>query len=315
MTTRPYVVLCIALLVSSSLSVAVAGSVPAVGASTEECQTVVEHTSFRTDDTKIEQLTNGSSATSERKNTRVTVQQEDGFYKVTGENPNGYCVHFIITASEEAIPPAELPGKVSANNKDIAATWDAIHSFEESETYTKITFTLPPGTDATFAPNEVRVVSVAWYSDTAEKSKSTWENVTGWSMGNDDNLTQNTYTLAPGEERRLVVPLRNRRTGEQISEWKALYRVPGSDKHTGWQKVDTDTSDPVYYTTVHNGSALAFEFQDPNAEVRFYANPGPLDSADYEMKGYLGGLQRIGDLLPDVSFTITPGFTPLTVTP
>lgn len=249
-----------------------------------ECETTVVHKTFRTDPATMDKLANGSAAQNTRKNTRVTVEESNSFYKVTGENPNGYCVRFVVEIGSEAIPPAEMPGEVHANHANVSAEWNAIHDFDTGQTHTEVVFMLPPGTTATFAPAEVRVVSVAWYSKTAEKSKSAWGSLKD-RFTDSPNVTKHEYRIAPGSKGVRTVPLKNPSTDEQITEYRALWR-PSPD--AAWRPVKTDTDAGVFKQEADGGDTVQFHFKNASAEVKFYANPGVRDRFDYQIKSYVG---------------------------
>ena len=284
-------------LVVAALAAAPAPAAAAAQDGQQECETTVTHDAFRTEAATVQQLANGSVARNTRKNTRVTVGESNSFYRVRGENPNGYCVRFVVEIGSEAIPPAEMPGKVYANHADVAATWNAVHNFDTGQTHTEVAFTLPPGSDATFAPSEVRVVSVAWYSRTTERSKSAWSNLTSRVLDS-PNVSKHRYTLAPGSEGVRTVHLVNPDTGERITEYQALWR-PSAE--APWRPVTTDTDAGVFKQEVDGGDAVQFHFTNASSQVRFYANPGFRDDVDYQIKSYLGGI----DLLSELSLPFT----------
>jgi hypothetical protein len=258
----------------------------------QQCETTVTHDAFRTEQSTMDRLANGSVARNVRKNTRVTVGESNQFYRVRGQNPNGYCVQFVVEIGSDAIPPAEMPGKVYANHEDVAAEWNAVHDFDTGQTHTEVVFTLPPGTDATFAPSEVRVVSVAWYSKTTERSKSAWANLTSRVLDS-PNVSKHRYTLAPGSEGVRTVQLVNQDTGERITEYRALWRP---SPEAAWRPVKTDTDAGVFKQETDGGDAVQFHFKNASAQVRFYANPGFRDDVDYQIKSYLGGIDLLSEL-------------------
>lgn len=293
------------LLVAGAPVVAVLATAPAPAAAAaqgdqQECETTVVHKSFRTDQATMDRIANGSTARNTRKNTRATVAESNSFYKVRGENPNGYCVRFVVEIGSEAIPPAEMPGEVYANHENVAAEWNAVHDFDTGESHTEVMFTLPAGTDATFAPSEVRVVSVAWYSSTAEKSKSAWANLTS-RLTDSPNVSKHEYTIAPGSEGVRTVQLVNPKTDERISEYRALWR-PTTD--AAWRPVKTDTEAGVFKQETDGGDAVQFHFKNASAEVKFYANPGVRDQLDYEVKSYVGAWGVVSEF--ELPFTTAP---------
>lgn len=258
-----------------------------------QCQTTVEHTTFRTDNATIDELSNGS-ATSTKSNTKVRIEKADGFYKVTGENPNGYCVRFVVEIAESAMPPAEIPGDVDSNDGNHSASWTSTYDWNASETYTHIEFTLGPSSSATFAPNQVRVVSMSWASSTTTKAQSSWERLKA--RFSDDDVTKKTYYITPGDSEQVTVPLTNPDTDESIDEYHAVYSTDGGES---WVTVGTDTDDPVYVRKT-NSDQLRFTFNDidgdgdPDGQVRFTANPGVRENLRNQWDTYWGGKSTIG---------------------
>lgn len=270
---------------------------PVAGTSQQsDCQTVVTHDALMTDAGKIDTLANGTTVETTTQNTKVTVGTANSFYRITGENPNGYCVRLVVKADEEAVPPAELPGTVSADNADIEATWDATHDFEADRTYTKIAFTLPPETTASFSPNQARIFSMSWVTERAEQSKSAWEEVLP--DFSSSSVEKHTYEIAADGSARVVVPLENATNGQSIDDWRALAKAPSVEGYSSWRDAGQDASDPVYYGETQNGTAVAFHFSEAardDAVVKFYANPGFRANLDYQLKSYLSGLDMLGD--------------------
>lgn len=255
----------------------------------EQCQTTVTHDAFLTDNSTVEQLRNNSKASSIVDNTRVTVAETSGFYRVKGENPNGYCVAFTVRVSDKAIPAAQIPGEVTSNDGKHSATWKAIHNFNTSQTYTEVKFVLPANTTATFAPSEARVLSLSWVSERAKKAESIGDKLTQKLF--DKDLQKKTYTINPDGKQEVTVPLQNPNTDEKVTEWQAMFTTDGGDT---WKPVKRESTDPVYIT-MKNEQQVTFRFNNPDAKVRFTANPDTLDKANYQVKSYLSGIPFIGD--------------------
>lgn len=296
MTTQPAVVAVALALVVAGVAGPVgiaSAATPAPSSSTpsmqDDCQTTVTHDAFRDDTETVEQLRNESKAQTIVDNTRVTVEETSGFYRVNGENPNGYCVAFTVQVSDKAMPAAQIPGSVESNDGNHEAKWEAIHDFNTSETYTEVTFVLPANTTATFAPSEARVMSLSWASERTEKAKSIGDKLTEKIF--DKDLEKKTYTINPDGEQEVTIPLHNPNTDEKVTEWQAMYTTDGGET---WVPVKRESTDPVYITT-ENEQQVSFRFNDPNAKVRFTANPDSLDKANYQVKGYLSGIPFIGD--------------------
>lgn len=249
---------------------------------TSECPTVVTHDRFRFNNDSMTTIATGGQATSTVRNTQVRISEGDAFYRVSAENPNAYCVRYVVMIGETAIPPAELPGTVPSNSDEYEAEWDAIHDFNASETYTHVEFTLPAGASATFSPSQVRVVPLSWASKEPTKAQGAWKSIKD--RFSDRVLAKNEYTLKPGREATMTVPLKNPDTGEEVTEYQAQYSTDGGDS---WTPVGTDTEAPVYKRATDG--AVQFTFTDPDARVKFVANPGVLDKAQYELDSYLSG--------------------------
>ncbi|RDZ49694.1 hypothetical protein C5C07_20140 [Haloferax sp. Atlit-4N] len=285
-------VLVVALIVSM---VAPALATSAV-AQTETCQTYVEHLSFRTDAATVDRVANGTEATSTAKNTRVRLVEDSVFYRVTAENPNGYCVAFRVEVSEDAMPAAQLPGEVESTDGNVTATWDAIRDWNDSETFTRIEFTLGPGETAAFAPNQYRVEALSWSSEQRTRATGTWERVKS-AFGDESDVTQRHYEFAPGEKTTITVPLENPQTGESVDEWDALYSTDGDT----WKSVPTDSAKPVFVQADDDENAVRFTFNDPDAAVKFVVEPTMRDKASWEVNTYLSGWKEILNG-PDSSF-------------
>ena len=261
---------------------------------TAQCETTVEHLSFRTDNATVGELSNGS-AVSKTDNTRVKIEKADGFYKVHAKNPNAYCVRFVVEVAESAMPPAKIPGDVDSNDGNHSAQWDSTYDWNASETYTHVEFTLPASSSATFAPNQVRVVGMSWASSTTTKAQSSWERLKA--RFSDSDVTKKTYHITPDTSSVVTVPLTNPDTDERVEEYHAVYSTDGGES---WVTVDTDTDDPVFYQETNGGDALQFTFNDvdgdgdPDGQVRFTANPGLREDLRNQWDTYWGGKSTIG---------------------
>ncbi|WP_123619172.1 hypothetical protein [Halorubrum sp. CSM-61] len=285
------------LLISATASGALAASTTDANTASQysvedTCQTEIAHDAFRAHNQTVSKLQNESKAQSTVDNTRVTVAETSGFYRVTGENPNGYCVGITVQVSEDAMPAAKIPGSIESNDGNHSATWDAIHDFNTSETYTEVTFVLPPDTTATFAPSEARVLSLSWASERTEKAQSVADRLTERFF--DKDLEQRQYTLSPDNEQEVTVPLKNPNTDEQVDEWQAMYTT---DDEQSWNTLTRESSEKVYITE-SDEQQVTFRFNDPEAEVRFTANPNFREKTEHEVREYLSG---IPDLFSDGS--------------
>ena len=288
--------LVVGLTVVPSVGLAMVGSAAAAQEKTA-CTTTVMHDKFRTDADAMTAIANASGATSTVDNTRVHIEESSAFYRIEAENPNGYCVAFTVEIGADAIPPAELPGTITSTSGNHTATWDAVHDFNASETYTRIEFVLPAGTTTTFAPNEYRVVSLAWASNGLQKGQTAWENISRkWgidlSWGDEkQTVEKHEYELTvehDGDSR--VVPLKHPQTKEPLKEWYATYSVDGNN----WREVGTNTEDPVYQHV--NNESVRFTFNDADAQVKFVANPTWRHKLDKQISGYTFGIDWFGGL-------------------
>jgi len=281
--------LCFVLLVAP-----IAAAMPA--AATDEqpaCETTVTHDAFRTNDATISEAQNGT-ATSTVENTKVSVDTNVGFIHLSAENPNGYCVRYVVEISPEVVDPAEL-GHIDANNGTETATWRALHDFDADETYTQVEFVLQSGETATFAPSKLRVKSLKW-TGTATNATSDWLPDIGLgSIFGGGDLEQRQYTLtAANESDSVSVALSNESLDKEVTEYQAMYRT--DDR--GWTPVGTDSSDPVYLSESDGGKVVKFYFNDPTAEVRFTANPTVVDKGRYQVQSYVSGVEWFQDLVP-----------------
>lgn len=289
------------LLVSTTGGLLLAGTAPAAAA-TADCETTVKHLKYKTNQTAINKVANGSNVTSLKANTRVRVGTDNTFYRVHADNPNGYCVRFVIHVAEKAMPPADVPNNVTSNDGNYTATWRAQYNWNTSNSYTNITFTLPADASATFAPNKYPVVAISWASERVSQGQGLIGGL-GDKLDGKDNVTKHTYTIDPDEKTRVTVPLRNPDTNEKIKEWKAMYTLNNGKT---WRKVPTDTNAPVYYSKVGNGTAVQFTINDPDAKVKFYANPTMGQKASYQWKTYSGGIDILSDLIPGATAPPAP---------
>jgi len=206
-----------------------------------ECDTSVRHEAFRHDNETVMEAQNGT-ATNTKSNTEISMDTNVAFVHLNAENPNGYCVRYIVEISPEVIAPADL-GHIDANEGNETAHWRAIHDLEADQTYTQVEFVLRGGENATFAPSQVRVRSLKWTG--AAKNATSGDllpDVGSW-FGDDDDLEQRKYTFSAENESAVVpIALTNESTGAEVDEYNALYRTDDS----GWKPVGTDTSDPVF---------------------------------------------------------------------
>ncbi len=267
------------------------GAAPAT-ATQQDCSNRVVYDAFRFDNATVDAAANGST-TATAQNTEVRVEQATGFVRINATNPNGYCVEFQVNLAPEIVSPAEL-GDVDSNDDTRTAGWHAIRDFERDETYTQVVFTLGAGETATFAPSKLRVKSLSWTGDVKDEGGSFWESVSNYSFGEEEELKKRTYRFsAENTTETITVSLRNESTGKAVDEWQAMYRTSNG---TEWRPVSTDSQAPVFYRDVGD-HRVQFVFNDPDAEVRFTAQPTRWDKATYEWESWAAGTDAIDDFL------------------
>jgi hypothetical protein len=288
---------------TSTLALALAGAVvlstvvagvtlvpPVAATDTSGCQTQVTHDAYLTSNATINEFNATGNASTIRENTKVTVEKTDAFYRVRGENPNGYCVKITVKIDERVMPPAEL-GNISAVSGDSTAYWHEVTNFETQSAHTEVTFTLKPNSTAVFAPSRPKVVLPAWRDEHKRRVNEIISRFTGYTPFEDKDLEQRTYQFsADGNSSYVTVPLTNPDTNQSITEWKAVYRV---DEDEPWRPVDTDSEDPVFYRDLENQDKLQFVFNDKSATVEFVANPTTVDTIHWDVRSFRRSLHDI----------------------
>jgi len=278
--------------------------------STAACSETVVH-DWPLQNATAETFNNSSSVSQVTANTKVSIEHTDSFYRVRAENPNSYCVAFTVRVHEDIIPPTEL-GSISSVNGTTTGEWHDITEFESQRTYTEIEFTLRGGESAMFAPPEPAVLIPAWRDQQKREAEGILARVTSTldfeSPFDDDteNLKAKTYRFSkPNGSDYLTVRLDNRTTNQSIDDWYALTRGAGSD--VPWDPITQESTAPVFYRTVDGGSKLQFVFNNPNATVKFVANPEAGDKLDYDVES----LQRsLYELKESLSLPFTIGLSP-----
>lgn len=293
--SAPQLALCLLLLVGAVAPVITTTSTAtatAAMASQSECETVVTHDAYRFDDGTINATVNGSGSSTVL-NTKTTVEDATGFVRITGANPNGYCVRFVVELAREVVAPAAL-GEIDATDSNVTAAWRAVHEFNSSSTFTRVTFTLPPATKATFAPSKARVAALEWTGTATDVGSGIFGNV---SVLDDEqpDLQKRHYRFSPETNGTTIitVPLENRGGNRTISEYHALYKT---SNESGWKPIGTDSGDPVFKRELDGGDAVQFQFNDPDAEVKFTANPDRFEQAKYSWEKYSAGVEWFDDL-------------------
>lgn len=283
----------IALVVVILLATVSALPAPTAAQTSAECSTTVVHDSFRFDNSTVQEAANGT-ATSAAKNTEARVEQATGFVRVYGENPNGYCMEFRVQIAPDVVSPAEL-GTVDSNDEHVEAGWHATRDISRDETYTEVVFQLPPNSSAMFAPSKIRVQSLAWTGTATQEGGSLVDRITNFSIGEEPDLRNRTYTFTPENESEYVtVPLEDPNSDRQIEEWTAMYKTADSD----WRPVTEQADAPVFYREP-NAEQVQFVFNNQNATVRFQANPTTLEKAQTSWQSWTSGWSTLGDLFGD----------------
>ncbi|WP_323677614.1 hypothetical protein [Halorubellus sp. PRR65] len=313
-TVKQAVALAMAVLLMGSAlgAVAPAGATTSSTSSTAACSEKVVHDWPLTNAT-AQTFNNSSSVDRVVANTKVSIEHTDSFYRVRAENPNAYCVHVTVRIHEDIIPPTEL-GSIASVNGTTTAEWHDITEFESQETYTEIKFTLSGGESAMFAPSEPAVLIPAWRDQQKREAEGFLAQVTSTfdfeSPFDDDTeqLKSKTYEFSkPNGSDYLTVRLDNRTTNQTIDEWYALSRPAGSK--APWDPITQESDAGVFYRIVDGGSKLQFVFNNPNATVRFVANPEAGDKLDYDVESLHRSLYELKESL-SLPFTIV--FSPRT---
>lgn len=257
-----------------------------------ECGQSVTHTGLMSSEA-VAAFNESGEATSRLSNTVVTVEDAPAFVRLRVDNPNGYCVRFTVDVSPEIVPPADL-GTVESNSGQLEASWRAVQNLSAGTVRTRVTFTVPANTNATFAPSTVRVRSLAWTGEVKKRGGSIFDSISD--VFSDSALEKRRYTIEPTESSSAVtVPLED--AGRSVDDWLATYQLDGSRR-----AVSQDASAPVYYT--ESRSSVTFHFNDKDATVTFVADPTAVDRLRQSASSYTSGLRGLSDWLP---FTLSPG--------
>lgn len=295
-------IVALALVLTTSLAVGVlsAGVVAEEEADTDTdtetaCETVVVHDAYMTDEQAIEAVANGSTVRSTEQNTQVVLGESNTFYTIEGTNPNTYCVHFVVKVSSDAMTPAQLPAEIQSDDGDHEASWDAMHNFSSGETHTQIEFTLPADTTARWSPHEMRIESIAWASTSRRKATGMFDQLRQRFTGEDEVVKRKYDITANASGEQVTIPLENPETGESIDNWRARYTL---NDGFSWHTLGTSAEDPVFYTEAQDGSSIRVTFQNPDARVKFIANPTRKDEITEEWTMWESGLKEIGSRMP-----------------
>lgn len=294
-TRLTWVVVIMITLTTATAAVPLGSSGVASGATTSStCDQEVRHDAFRETEA-IESVNQTGEATSRVQNTKVRVKDVTGFVRLHAENPNGYCVRYVVEISPEIVSPADL-GTVSSNDEEHEASWRAAQNLSTGEVRTRVEFSLPSGSNATFAPSSVRVESLSWTGAAKRKGNGALDGLREWWGTN--KLDQREYVIEPtSDSSRITVQLT--KDGERIEEWQATYELDGKKR-----VVTQDARKPVYYT--ENRDTVTFHFSDRarDAKVTFMAEPTPVDKVRFSADSYLSGLSEGSSLIDKLPFTV-----------
>lgn len=279
-------------LVLAAVAPAPLGAIESAEAGTNSCEQAVTHDAFRTD-AALEAVNETGSATSRVSNTKAVVEDDSAFIRLRLTNPNGYCVAYSVEISPEIVEAADL-GKISSNSDDYEADWRAAQNLSSGAVYTRVTVTLPAGSNATFAPSNARVKSLAWTGEAKRKSGGLFDGLP--SLFGDEKLEQRTYEVnaTKGPETR-TIPLSQ--DGQRIDSWQATYTVNDETR-----PVTQDAKAAVYYT--ERGDSVTFHFNDRDATVSFTAEPRSWEKIGHSWTGYKSGFSSGSSLWP---FALIPG--------
>lgn len=276
-------------------------------AASPTCETEVVYDEFRNNSEVVTKLQNNSSHTVRKSHTRVKVAKDNGFLRVTGENPNGYCVRFTVMVHKSVFPPAKLPGDVKSNDGNHTASWDSVYDWTNESIYTRITFNLSGGETATFAPSKARVYSINWVTEKPEKAQSALSDLVPDVFG-DQQVEKTEYVLNASDFNRttpfpVTVPLRHPQTGDPVEDYLMLY---STDKGKTWRVIPTTTDAPVYQEEVGNRTAVRLHFNDKDVRVKMLVNPGVVDQQSAAWATYSTSWRMtVNSVVPGEMFEVT----------
>lgn len=291
------------LALSLVLSAVIPGAVAAQSdgyETTHSCETEVYYDEFRTNQEVVQNANESGEAEVIKKNTKVTINESDAFYRLEAENPNSYCVVMTVDVSSEVFPAAAL-GEVDSLDGTTTARWTDITDFENQSAYTEIRFSVPANSTVKFAPSKPTVFLPAWRDDKKRDAKGIIDRVSDLSpFGEEDPLEKRVYTFNGSSHDSVTIRLDNPNSSkERIEEWNAVYRLSPDEP---WKPVDTDTKDPVYYSTPSKNK-VELTMNDDSAVIEFRANPTTKDEFVAEWRSYRRSFHDLSEYLP---LTISP---------
>jgi hypothetical protein len=258
----------------------------------DSCGQGVEHT-FRSS-SAVATFNDSQEVTTLESNTRVTVSESSAFVRVAAENPNGYCVSYDVEIDSEIVSPSDL-GTVDSVNESVEADWRAVQNFTSGAEYTRVSFTLPAGTSAEFAPSKARVVSLAWATSAKDQGGSLIDSMTGLFAG-EQKLDQRTYEITGKSGNRKTVSLTSANSSAEVSDWIGEYRTVDGD----WRPLAQDPNSAVYYTQPSKDELRLHYNED--ATVRWTANPTMSETISHQWNGYTTGWEGLGSLADSLPF-------------
>lgn len=286
-------VLLMMLLATSTAAISL-GSSGVAATSSASCEQTVVHDAFRSDEA-ITAYNETGQVTSRVRNTEVRVEDATGFVRLHAENPNGYCVRYEVELASDVVSPADL-GTVSSNSEEHDAKWRASQNLSSGVVYTTVSFQLPAGGNATFAPSSVRVESLSWTGTARREGSGILSGVKD--LWGSSKLEKTEYEIEPTRDAsRITVPLE--KDGQRIEDWQATYTVDGSTR-----EVTQDASEPVYYT--ESSDSVTFHFSDEarDGHVDFKADPSPVDKVVFSGERYVDGILNGRGLLERLPFLV-----------
>ena len=278
------------LALSLALPVGLAGS----AAADEECEDIDLETTydeFRFDNSTVSEFDSSGEASVEKQNTKVSLDADEAFVRLSVENANTYCAEFTVEMSDDVVTAATL-GSVEGVDESINADWRAVHDFDTEQTYTEVTVTVPPETDVTFAPSQLRVKSLSWTSDL--EASGFVDNIRNFIGFGSPPLEERTHTITGNVSEQVTIPLTHPDDAEEsIDDWRATYTVLDDDDGST-HILSEDSGNAVFYRSLDDGEAVEIVFNEP-AEVEFIAEPTFRDKVRWEIESFLSSLS---DILP-----------------
>ncbi|WP_254810608.1 hypothetical protein [Natronosalvus amylolyticus] len=257
----------------------------------------ITYDEFRTDQATVDEANHTGSTDVSKDNTLATIEGGEAFHRVTLENPNSYCVEFELQISEELVTPSTI-GTISGSELEgfedyptPKAYWESTHSFDQDETYTRITVTMPAESQALFAPSKARVEGLSWIGEGAAAAEGLQDRLVS-SLGFGSDLETREYTLEGNDSETVTIDLVNPQTGEPLEDWHATYTVDGSHDIP----LDSGSDEPVYYRelTDDDGDVTAIEITfNEAAELEFTADPRVRDTLSYDLTSFEADLRAL----------------------